>query len=122
MNCLNTATGIPNVARFMPETHQNPEKTILWLVRHGQTDWNLEGRYQGQADTPLNPAGIVEAGRAARQLAERPFQMVYSSDLQRAHRTAEVIAQASNQAPMKNHVLFMCRMVGYRQSAYLILP
>jgi probable phosphoglycerate mutase len=78
----------------MPEASQKPKKTILWLVRHGQTDWNLEGRYQGQADTPLNSTGIEEAERAARQLADRPFQMVYSSDLQRAKHTAEMIAIA----------------------------
>jgi alpha-ribazole phosphatase len=80
----------------MPEMQKKQEKTILWLVRHGQTDWNLEGRYQGQADTPLNSTGIEEAGRAARQLADRPFRMVYSSDLQRAKRTAEMIAQVRN--------------------------
>lgn len=80
----------------MPENPQNQKKTILWLVRHGQTDWNLEGRYQGQADTPLNPTGLEEAGRAAQQLTNRPFQKVYSSDLQRAKRTAEMIAQVKN--------------------------
>lgn len=78
----------------MPEARRNPEKTIFWLVRHGQTDWNLEGRYQGQMDTFLNPTGILEAGRAARLLADRPFQAVYSSDLERARRTAELIAKA----------------------------
>ena len=78
----------------MPENRQSPAKTIFWLVRHGQTDWNFEGRYQGQVDTPLNPTGILEAGLAARLLADRPFQAVYSSDLERARRTAEMIAQA----------------------------
>ncbi len=80
----------------MPETLQKTKKTILWLVRHGQTDWNIEGRYQGQADTALNPTGIEEAGRAAQQLADRPFQKVYSSDLTRAKQTAELIARPRN--------------------------
>ena len=80
----------------MLESSQKTDKTIFWLVRHGQTDWNLEGRYQGQADTPLNPTGMEEAERAARQLENRPFQEVYSSDLQRAKRTAEMIARSRN--------------------------
>ena len=80
----------------MPDSPRKTDKTIFWLVRHGQTDWNLEGRYQGQADTPLNTTGIEEAERAARQLENRPFQEVYTSDLQRAKLTAETIARARN--------------------------
>jgi len=80
----------------MPEMLRKTKKTILWLVRHGQTDWNIEGRYQGQADTSLNPTGIAEAGEAAQQLAGRPFQKVYSSDLTRAKQTAELIARPRN--------------------------
>lgn len=65
---------------------------ILWLVRHGQTEWNLEGRYQGQADPPLNPRGLEEAAGAANFLAGRSIAALYSSDLLRARQTAEVIA------------------------------
>jgi alpha-ribazole phosphatase len=66
--------------------------TELWIVRHGQTDWNVEGRYQGQADQPLNAVGLAQAQTAAAQLCDKRFAAVYSSDLQRARVTAEIIA------------------------------
>ncbi|MBM3120769.1 MAG: histidine phosphatase family protein [Chloroflexi bacterium] len=66
--------------------------TAWILVRHGATDWNRDGRYQGQADPPLNAEGRAQAARLADALAARPIEAVYSSDLQRARHTAEVIA------------------------------
>lgn len=66
--------------------------TRFCLIRHGQTDWNLEGRYQGQSDVGLNEAGRAQARSLARQLQGQSFAAIYSSDLKRAKETAEIIA------------------------------
>jgi broad specificity phosphatase PhoE len=79
---------------------QGSPRTIFWLVRHGQTDWNLQGRFQGQADPSLNQTGLAEAARAAKILASRPLGAIYSSDLLRARQTAEIIARAAG-APLR---------------------
>ncbi len=64
----------------------------LLLVRHGETDWNAEGRYQGQSDVPLSAIGQQQAMALARRLAREEIHALYASDLQRAWQTAEVIA------------------------------
>lgn len=68
--------------------------TELWLVRHGQTDWNLTGRWQGQAsDAPgLNETGRNQAQIASEKVKGLEISAIYSSDLLRARQTAEVIA------------------------------
>lgn len=65
----------------------------LFLIRHGETDWNVEGRWQGHADVPLNAWGRQQALRMARNLAQRGLIAIYSSDLARARQTAEILAQ-----------------------------
>jgi broad specificity phosphatase PhoE len=66
--------------------------TTLHLVRHGQSEWNVTRRLQGQvAHVPLTPLGLAQARAAARRLAGRDIVAVHSSDLLRARRTAEVI-------------------------------
>jgi len=67
--------------------------TELLLVRHGETDWNAERRWQGHADVPLNERGRDQARALAEELAAgAPIDIVYSSDLARAHETGEIVA------------------------------
>lgn len=66
----------------------------LYLVRHGQTDWNTKHLMQGQSDIPLNETGISQAKKAAETLRERVRSgTVVSSDLKRAAQTASIIAE-----------------------------
>jgi broad specificity phosphatase PhoE len=62
----------------------------ILLVRHGQSEWNADGRWQGQADPPLSELGEQQAVAAARALGG--VDAVYASDLQRAHHTAQLVA------------------------------
>jgi len=65
-------------------------KTIFYVIRHGETDWNLDGRWQGHADVPLNEVGRAQAQRLAERMRASGvrFTAIYSSDLKRAWETA----------------------------------
>jgi probable phosphoglycerate mutase/uncharacterized phosphatase len=67
-------------------------KTTVYLIRHGQTDWNVERRLQGHLDVPLNQVGIRQAEKVAKRFEPDSLDAIYSSDLRRARMTAEIIA------------------------------
>jgi broad specificity phosphatase PhoE len=67
--------------------------TALLLVRHGETDWNADGRLQGQTDRPLSDFGRRQARQLADELADEELEAIYSSDLSRARETAEIVGE-----------------------------
>ena len=67
--------------------------TELILLRHGETEWNRELRFQGQVDVPLNATGHAQAQRLAQRLAGEPIDHLVSSDLSRARQTADPFAR-----------------------------
>src|SRR5437868_1413233 len=77
----------------------------ILLVSHAQTDWNVQGRFQGQTDIPLNDTGRRQAQRLREHLAGTSFENVLASDLSRARETAEIVA-----APHKMAVQTDCRL------------
>lgn len=72
--------------------------TDILLIRHGETDWNVDKRLQGHIDIPLNDEGRRQADALARTLAAEPLDAIYASDLSRARDTAQAVAHRQGQA------------------------
>ena len=68
-------------------------ETILGLLRHGQTDWNIDLRLQGSSDIPLNETGINQATVAGSKLSRADWDVIIASPLSRARDTAQIVAQ-----------------------------
>jgi broad specificity phosphatase PhoE len=77
----------------LPKPRKGQRGPRFLLVRHGETDWNRDKRFQGQIDVPLNDQGRVQAGRAADFLQAVPLDRAISSPLLRPKETAEIILQ-----------------------------
>ena len=75
------------------------QATRILAIRHGETAWNAQARIQGHQDIALNATGQWQAQRLAQALAAEPVRTIYTSDLQRAYRTAQAVAQATG-APL----------------------
>ena len=69
----------------------------VYLIRHGETDWNAERRWQGTIPTELNSLGYQQAQLLSQHLAHVPFSAIYASDLPRAYQTAQALAQPLQQ-------------------------
>jgi broad specificity phosphatase PhoE len=75
--------------------------TTIVLVRHGETDWNRERRFQGHADMPLNDAGRRQARELAELLRAEGLSAVYTSPLGRARETAEIVGERLGLTPIE---------------------
>ncbi len=84
--------------------------TRIIYVRHGETNWNIERRYQGQTDIPLNEKGLQQAEWVAERLAGEKVAAIYASDLTRAFVTAQTIA--------KRHGLEVIPMPAFREISF----
>lgn len=78
--------------------------TVLLLARHGETDWNAVGRWQGRADPPLNERGRAQAAALAAALSGEQVDAVVSSTLARAAETAEIVAARLGRLPVARDV------------------
>jgi probable phosphoglycerate mutase len=71
----------------------------LIIIRHGESEWNRIGRYQGQADAPLSELGMQQAEALASRLRNEPFDAIYTSPLQRAAKTGAAVARYHPEVP-----------------------
>jgi broad specificity phosphatase PhoE len=75
-------------------------RRTIYLARHGETNWNRDGRWQGWSDVPLNETGEAQALLLAERLRESGIARVVASDLSRARQTAEIVARTLALSPV----------------------
>ena len=90
------------------------QATRIVAIRHGETAWNVDTRIQGHLDIPLNTTGLWQADQVARALADEPITAIYTSDLKRAHATAQAVARSTG-APLTTHIGLRERSFGHFQ-------
>ena len=94
---IESLNGTAHLGEGLPAKGAGPR---LLLVRHGETDWNRQGRFQGQIDIPLNGQGRIQAEAAGRCLAREPIQRAYTSAMARPRQTAELILAGRPAIPL----------------------
>jgi broad specificity phosphatase PhoE len=96
------------------EVTDNGLHIYLYFVRHGETDWNLAKRVQGQTDISLNSTGVKQAQEASSRFQNLNFSSFYSSDLKRATETAKILQQQMNcsHATLNTHKALRERFFG----------
>lgn len=77
----------------------------IYLVRHGETDWNRDRRFQGQTDVPLNASGKAQAGELVSAMNQFKIEVAYTSDLSRAYETAQIALADLHLSLHKDHRL-----------------
>ena len=87
-------------------------KTVIGLLRHGQTDWNIDFRLQGIADIPLNAKGLDQAALAGRVVNRRDWDHLLTSPLSRAMETAKIVAKEAGFATLQVEPLLLERSFG----------
>lgn len=90
----------------------------IYVIRHGETDWNKAGRIQGQSDIPLNSYGVELAQITSEALKKVPFEIVFSSPLIRAKQTARILA-GNRQIPMIEDDRLKEISFGVKEGAYI---
>ncbi len=93
----------------------------IYLIRHGETDWNRELKIQGQADIPLNEAGRKQARLAAGKMIQIPVEIAYTSSLKRARETAEIFLAGRENCPLYTNRLLREISYGVREGQSLPL-
>ncbi|MCI1965678.1 MAG: histidine phosphatase family protein [Oscillospiraceae bacterium] len=94
---------------------------IIYLIRHGETDWNCRSKIQGQADIPLNKTGRKQAKLAAARMAGTPIDFAYTSPLRRAMETAGIFLTGRKNCPLHTSSLLKEISYGVREGQPLQL-
>ena len=95
--------------------------TQICLVRHGETDWNLQGLVQGSTDIPLNARGYAQAGVAGEYLEQEHWDFLYASPLSRAYATAAAIGERIGISTIHTEPLLQERHFGQAEGMEVVL-